>query len=229
MSKLVKAAPEWHAQAVGVIRSQFNEISDAFMSAARRATWLGLFLNYVKEKGKADKSIPHSQFGPWLEQNLPDISRRAISRYMTIGRDMAEKAKVQIGKNCHFDQMANPNYLPEKVEKLLEGKNQTELFLEARQAEEIADEVCNTRKRGRRKGEGGNSAEHLAAIKAAEEKARLDNLTVEARERRQWLLDFCGPESLGKIPDAEAAKFIDVMETAWAFCRDLRNARKKKS
>jgi hypothetical protein len=148
---------------------------------------------------------------------------------MNLGRHVEEKAKLQNDKNYHFDDLRNPNRLPPAVESLIEGKTQNELFLEFKQAEEIEDEVEIQPKRGRRKGEGGNSAEHLAAIKAAEEKARLDNLTVEARERRQWLLDFCGPESLGKIPDAEAAKFIDVMETAWAFCRDLRNARKKKS
>lgn len=223
-AKLTKEPPAWHAEVIGRIRAGFDEIHQQFYSASRRAVWLGIYLHQAKERGKADKSIPHGQFGPWLKNNLPDLSRDTVAVYMTIGRGVLEKAKLSFSK-FGKSEFCHDGKLPEKIESLIAGKNQQALFLEFKQAEEIEDGILAP-KRGRRKGEGGNSAEHLAAIKAAEEKARIDNLTIEAKDTAKWLLENCDPEGLGKIPDAAFAKFCQSIETAWTFCRDLRTARK---
>lgn len=226
-TKPTKAVPSWHAEAIGLVRANFNHIHTAFLSASRRAVWLGLFLNYIKERGKKDGSIPHGQFRPFLQTNFPDTSISQAAVYMAIGRGVAEKAKLQISGNRTFATLANPEQLPPAVEKLIAGKDQQALFLEFKQAEEDDEGNLNP-KRGRRKGQGGNSAEHLAAIRAAEEKARIENLELEAKDFAEWFLKNCGPEGVGKISDKAFLKFCDAIQTGWEFCSHLRAARSKK-
>jgi hypothetical protein len=54
MSKLTiaKEAPDWHAEAIGLINGNFSAIDAALLEAGRKAIWLGLFLNRVKRRGK---------------------------------------------------------------------------------------------------------------------------------------------------------------------------------
>jgi hypothetical protein len=224
--KLSTRAPEWHAEAATLIKAQADAIHTAFLNATRRAAWLGLFLNHVKVRGKADGSIPHGQFGPWLDKHLPELSRRTAGFYMSIGANLAEKAKVQIGENRQFAAMVKGE-IPESVEALIDGKTQNALFLEAKQAE-LKDDFLSP-KRGRLKGQGGASHEQRAAAQARDEAARIEALELDAESFGKWLDDSCDDKHLGLIHDAPFNALLDSLEAAVAYLRTVRTARKQKA
>jgi hypothetical protein len=119
----------WHAEAVQMLKDNFSQIHSAFCDATKRAVWFGMFLNYIKERGKKDNTIPHGQFIPWLEKNYPELSRSQSKVYMQIGRDVCEKGKVQIADYRLF---ANWSDLPKSILDIIEGKTQHQLLLEFR-------------------------------------------------------------------------------------------------
>ena len=150
-NKLQKTAPAWHADAVTLLNENFGKIDAAFTDATKRAVWMGMFLNHVKARGKGDGSIPHGTFGPWLKKNVPDLGHSQINVYMSLAVGVCEKGEFQI---TDFGNFADIGHLPPKIEKLIEGQTQSQLFLSFKQAE--ADEDGNLKpKIGRVKGEGG--------------------------------------------------------------------------
>jgi hypothetical protein len=178
MNKLTKLPPAWHAEAATNLRASFGEIHRSFLDATRRAVWLGLFLNAIKEKGKADGSIPHGEFRPWVARNIPDLSYDTITTYMSIGRGVIETGKLQvtdyIGFADHQSKNGHPLFdhdgkLPPNVEKLIEGKTQRQLCLEFKQGKLDDDDESHPRP-GRRTGEGGRRALTIDETAAAFQK-----------------------------------------------------------
>jgi len=162
--QLQKAVPAWHAEAVTMLKGNFAKIHATFCDATKRAVWLGFFIVSIKERGKADGSIPHGQFMPWLAQHFPDISERQLRVYQALARNVAEKGHVQIadfrlfenGGSCRFEE------LPDKVLKLIEGKTQDQLMFSFKQVEDVNDGELRA-KRGRAKGQGGATREQRNA------------------------------------------------------------------
>jgi hypothetical protein len=150
-ARLTIVAPAWHAEAATMLQQNFAKVHASFCDATKRAVWLGLFLGYIKERGRADKSIPHGRFGTWMEANVSEVSWNLANRYMAIGRGVAEKGKFQI---VHFAQFAQSGNLPDPVLALIEGKTQQQLFLEFKQVEQGPDGEFHV-KHGRLKGQGG--------------------------------------------------------------------------
>lgn len=178
---LTKLPPAWHAEAIGILKDNAAGIHAAFLDATKRAVWLGIFLNEIKERGKADESIPHGQFGPWLEKNLPDLSWHQANVYMRLGRGVVEKGKVQIGD---FLQFARGGKLPESALKLIEGKTQQQLCLEFKQMEQNDATGEMEKKVGRLQGEGPLPLEKRnlrKQIEAADE--------VDEESCRSWVAD----------------------------------------
>lgn len=173
-NKLQKAAPAWHAEAVTMLKGNFEKIHTTFCDATKRAVWLGFFIVSIKERGKADNSIPHGQFMNWLQKHLPEISARQTQVYQSLARNVAEKGKIQIRDFRVFENGA----LPDKVLKLIEGKTQDQLLFEFKQVEEVNDGELRG-KRGRKKGEGGATVEQRHA-----HKIKLQELDMKAREAR---------------------------------------------
>lgn len=166
---LTKRVPAWHAEAKQILSSQFAAVHEAFVSATNRAVWLGLFLNYLKERGKEDGSIPHGEFGPWLGRELPDIPWRQAQRYMDLGRGVAEKGHFELADFCEFARDNKMDFLrilkahdlspklleiKETVERIVGGKTQVQLMLELKNV----DAEGNPRGPGRLPGEGGRPA-----------------------------------------------------------------------
>jgi hypothetical protein len=220
-------APEWHAEAVSLIKQNFDSIHSALLSARNRAAWLGTFVRYVKFRGKEDGSIPHGQFGPWLGRHLPEISRSTIGNYMAFAESLGEKTGTQIAKNWKFAAVVNAGGLPEPVEKLLADKTAYSVFLEAKQAE-LKDDIL-VPKRGRLKGHGGASHEQRAAAQARDEAARIEALELDAESFCKWLDDSCDDKHLGLIHDAPFNALLDSLEAAIAYLRTVRTARKQKA
>ena len=217
--------PDWHKEAVGLIQQNFTAVTSAFLDATRRAAWLGLFLNYVKVRGKQDKSIPHGQFRPWLKSNLPDVSTSQACFYMTLGRNLAEKASLQMSGNRNFATVVNAGQIPESVEKLISGKTQNALFLEYKQAEENRDELLLKPKRGNLSGKGNPKINRVLA-QEAEEKARLEALDLRAVETSEWLMQIADDKHLGLISDLSRAQLLESMDVASAYIRRLESAKK---
>lgn len=132
-----KAPPRWHAEAAQLLTENFGAIHAAFTDATKRAVWMGMFLNHIKAKGKEDGSIPHGEFMPWLEKNVPDVPGRTARTYMKLADGVCEKNQIQIGQ---FSQFAGlPGHLPPKIEKAIEGQTQQQLFLSFKNVDENGD------------------------------------------------------------------------------------------
>jgi hypothetical protein len=168
----IQDAPAWHAEARELLDTHFAAIHAAFLDSTNRAVWLGLFLNQVKLRGKYDGSIPHGEFGPWLRRTCPGIAWSTACTYMTLARNVAERAELKIsdfvkfadGANLSFLQVLEGQSLPtrladfrERVKKLIAGKTQQQLLLSFRQADATDDATWRARV-GRRPG-GSHPAE----------------------------------------------------------------------
>jgi hypothetical protein len=218
MPKLTKRAPDWHQDAAGLIRENFDLIHTSFLNATRRAAWLGLFLNYVKIRGKQDGTIPHGQFGPWLEQHIPDLSRSQLGAYLTMGLRLAEKAKIQISDNRKFATVVNAGEIPEPVAALIDNKTQNALFLEFKQAE-LKDDYLRP-KRGNLSGKGNTKKQRVDA-QASTESARLEALELQADTNTAWLLENSDDQHFGLLSDDTRAELLDALDTAATYLRHL--------
>ena len=224
MSKaLQKTAPKWHDEAKQLLAENFGKIHTAFQDATKRAVWLGMFLNHIKEKGKADESIPHGQFGPWLEKNVPEISRDTVATYMNLAKSVCEKGKFEISE---FPKFAQLGHLPPKIEKMIEGQTQQQLFLEFKNV----DGDGNPRKPGQQKGSKGltkemrmkaayeNQAEHLKDLKVTTE-VICETITRE--------LNLKGFAALDETPGGAKVleDLIATIEDAHSFFTNLKKGR----
>jgi len=114
----------WHGEAVKLLKDNFGKIHSAFTDATKRAVWMGMFLNHIKAKGKEDDTIPHGEFIPWLEKNVPEVPVRTAQTYMQLAVGVCEKGKFEIRQFSAFAQIGN---LPPQIEKLVDGKTQEQL------------------------------------------------------------------------------------------------------
>ncbi len=215
--------PEWLKESAGLLRQNFSHIHCALLDAAKRAAWLGLFLNYIKERGKEDHSISHGQFGPWLKNNLPDLNRDTVAFYMAIGRNIAKKTKLQFSK-FGKSEICQRGELPDNVLLLVEGKTQNQLFLEFKQAK-VQDD-CLVVAPGRAKGCRGTSKTQRDDAKATEEAGRRKALAHDSRAFRNWIDKNCDDRGFGTLPDAEAVALEESCRLAAGFLHSLNTARK---
>ena len=173
MNQLTKLPPAWHQDAAQSLKQSFDAIHIDFLNSTRKAVSLGLFLNAIKVRGKEDGSIPHGEFRPWCEKNVPDLNPYTLSTYMTIGRGVIEKAQLEIADFAAFASgsqkigdlsFAHSGQLPSKVEDLISGKTQQQLLLAFKQTRLKND--CYDPTVGRQPGEGGREAEPDGDISA---------------------------------------------------------------
>ena len=199
-NKLTKLAPAWHAEAVEMLKGNFQNIHQTFLDATKRAVWMGLFLNHIKERGREDKSIPHGEFLPWLEKNVSGISYTQAKIYMSLARDVAEKGNFQI---AGFRTFCLNGQLPPAVEKIVEGKTQQQLFLEFKQGK-FDDEGNLIKTAGRSAGcEGGFHGHKTLEQRRAWALSRVGHGIKE--------LDKCGEEVL-LLPDDTLLAMISSLE-----------------
>jgi hypothetical protein len=198
-NKLQKIAPAWHGEAKKLLAENFAKINSAFLDSTKRAVWLGIFLNHIKDKGKADGSIPHGMFGPWLKENLTDVPWDRANEYMRIGREVCEKGKFQIRD---FPQFAASGNLPSQILQLVEGKTQKQLFLEFKQVEMGEDGEFRV-KRGRAKGSNGNPKHVRDAGKFRNEQERLDALKLKMDEVSDWLDENLNLKGFPKVDEVK--------------------------
>jgi len=188
-----RRAPAWHAEAAQLIRDNFADISKALFDATRRAVWLGLLLQQVKARGKADGSIPHGQFRRWVETNIPDLPYRTTSFYLTIGKGALEAANLQPSKGQILP-FCQPGRLPKEIEPIIEGKTQQQLFLQFKQAK--VEDDCYVSTPGNRSGKGCTREMRLLAAQR-DEAAQLEADEIFAHQVADWLLHAASDDRLG--------------------------------
>lgn len=174
MDKVDKKAPEWHAKIAAEIAREYVETNELNETARRRRARIGLMLIWVKEAGKADGSIPHGQFGPWLEKHLPKMPRATAGDYITEAGSICELLHWQKGEIRHFE--TPPHLLlaakaeslkgveKERQKKLMDVVEQLKHFRAVTQYKQVElKDDATVAKKGRRKGEGGASREQRLA------------------------------------------------------------------
>jgi hypothetical protein len=181
MANLTKKAPEWHAKVAAEIAREYAETNAVNETIRQRRARLGLMLIWTKEAGKADLSIPHGQFGDWLEKNLPEIPRSTLGDYITEAKSICDLLHWKLGELPAFK--TPPHLLlsakvsdlkgPDKehhgkLVKVIEQQSHFRAITKYAQVE-LKDDAT-VPKVGRAKGEGGASKEqrHAAKLKLRE-------------------------------------------------------------
>jgi hypothetical protein len=210
---LTKPTPAWHAEALNIVRGNFPIIFSDLCSAAKRAVWMGIFFSYIKERGKADESIPHGQFLPWIHNNFPEFSKRTAQSWMRSGADILADADIQIGNFGQFEKRslcifahdgnsglmelwtAPVEKLPaaireirECIDAAIENKKKGRmLVISPVQVNEKDDDA--ERKRGRLPGEGGRPPELKGTIEEV----------ATARRKTSWRASCKAADELEKV------------------------------
>lgn len=191
MSKhLEKPSPAWHAKVIAEINREFTETNELSETARRRRARLGLMLIWVKEAGKADGSIPHGMFGPWMKKNLAGIPIGTAGDYITEANSILGLLKWQ---NSEIPKFENPPHLllaakpdalkgvekdrQKKLADVIEQQKHIRAVTQYKQVE-IKDDAT-VAKIGRAKGEGGATREQRNA-----HKLKLREMDVTARKHR---------------------------------------------
>ena len=221
MKALTKTPPPWHQEAKQLLTENFEKIHLAFTDATKRAVWLGMFLNHIKARGKEDGSIPHGQFGKWLEQNVPDLDRKTISTYQRIANGVCEKGKFQNGNFSHFAEIGQ---LPPPIEQLVEGKTQQQLLINFGQIDDENPEV-NAGRRGQKPGSKGLTKEQRAKAAERAEQEFLNELEETVVERTAWLLEIADAKHLGALEVGVLRKFVEAAEIAGNFAKSIIKSR----
>ena len=234
--KLTKRIPAWHAEVAAELNKDFSEINALEMSARKRRAYLGLKFIWVKEMGKADGSIPHGQYEPWLEKNLPQIPRTTIGDYMTEARSLCERMGWQISDIRIFDVpphklLESPDAAKTKKDResqqllldLVEGRGKFRPVTEYKQVEEGEDVGERRTKLGRRKGEGGATREQRELARIADVEERKTMLRTKSIEITNWLMHHADTDGLLLIAGTpECDELLKAMKyTLGAFRHQL--------
>lgn len=198
-----------------MLLENFQRVHAMFTESTKRAVWMGMFLNHIKQRGKEDKSIPHGQFGPWLEATVPQLNRDTVATYMRLATGVCEKGKFEISE---FPKFASNGKLPPQLEQLVEGKTQQQLFLEFKQADPDEPENPNA-KRGQLKGSKGLTKEQREKAAQRAEQERLNDLEEEVIEMTERLLEIADAKNLGALESKLLKRFSDAADNASGFAK----------
>lgn len=243
MSKLTKISP-WHEKFAAVINTQFADVDELFRKALDQKVKIGFLLVMAKEQGKADGSIPHGQFGPFLEKMCPNTSWQRICECMKMARNIAQAGDFQISGFRKFAAgrdfepaalLGNGQGLPapiktflEHVDKSVSGATQNKLMvLNIRQAEEGDNGEIDT-KHGRLKGKGGASAAQRAAAKARVEAGEIAAMETWADDAIEVITQSADDAHWGKIADDKAKQLLEAFELGAGYLKRLIQGRKQK-
>ena len=243
MNKLTKLAPAWHAEVAAELNKDFTEINAVEMTQAKRRAYLGLKFIFVKEKGKADQSIPHGAFSDWLEENCPAIPRRTIGDYITEAKSLMERMGWQNGEIRHFEipphkllEMPKGDLKPkdQKAQQLLldlvEGNGKFRRVTEYKQVKEGADAGERTNARGAAKGSRGCTKEMRLKAQYATDAERLLALKLWTEGAAMNLTDNLHLQGFPRLDEVKGGKkilddFIAVVADAHSFLQNLKKSR----
>lgn len=229
MSKIQKLAPAWHTEAIAELKKDFGEINALENSAAKRRAYLGLKLIFIKEKGRADNSIPHNEWVSFFEEHFTGITIRTAQRYMTEGESVAERMGWQ--KRQFVVLEVPPHRLLELPAAKLEAKDQkTQQLLfdmidergrfQRRTVYNQVDEK-GVVKRGQLPGSKGNTKKMRLESKFADDKQRMEALAVNVPMVARWLAMNCNATGFPQLAKDKREQIIAAIEDAHLFFKSL--------
>lgn len=212
-----KEIPAWHAEAAAALNSNFAPIDSAFHEAKRRAIWYGMFLIHVKERGKADKSIPHGQFKKWIKLHLPDIPRTTVASYITSAKELLGKIKLS-HKKFQALEFSTDGKLPKQIEEgIAKVESRFQLHMEYKQSK-IEDDALVTA-RGRIKGQGGATKKQREDAQARKERLRREKVEVWSINAVDTLKEYADAKHFGELTDETKQALADAMRLALPFLK----------
>lgn len=228
-------APGWHAQIAAELTREFAEANELSESVRRRRLRLGFMFIFAKEQGKADGSIPHGQFGAWLEANCPAIPRSTAGDYITEANSACDllhwrKSEVRIFAP-HRLLLARDEELAgaDKTRKarLLEltgPQSGIRAVTEYKQAQ-LRDDATVGR-RGAVKGSPGLTREMRLAARALVEKKRQELVKKDLVRITAWLRRHADARALVGVEDGAIEAAGAAARTFADFVQRLQEARR---
>lgn len=212
--------------------ARLKEMVAEAQNGLRRVVALGLFCFEIKSK------LKHGQFQPWLQTNCPDISLRSLKSYMQLTAGVLQKCKINLkaflakGQSLPISHSGEILSLPdakvpeeakpirEKICSIIDGKSQSQLFFEFKQADEDDDKLQP--KRGRKKGQGGATKEQRAKAAEREELERITALKLDMEDFAKWIDKNGDDKSIGATRGSkEWNKLKEAVETLAGYMRKL--------
>ncbi len=235
MSKTLTRIPTLKVGTDAAAAKYLTEAYGEAQNGLRKVIAVGLCCFSIK------KQLPHGQFQNWLEANCPGLSYRSLAAYMQLTKNVLEKcgfrtlgAYFKSAEPLHFSHGGEILLLPdagfpeagkpirEKICAVIDGKTQSQLFLEFKQVDEDGEKP----KRGRLKGQGGATREQRAAAKDAEDRAEIEAMELDAEDFCKWIDKVCDQNHLPLINASAWAKLFDRQKLLGDFMRGIERSRK---
>jgi hypothetical protein len=215
------------------VAAQLKTLVSEAQIGLRRVVALGLFCFDIKSQ------LPHGQFQPWLKEHCEDLSLRSLKAYMQLTAGVLKKCGTSVkgflakGQSLPFSHSGEILLLPDnkvpdaakplrdKICSLIDGKSQSQLFFEFKQA----DEDSAKPKRGRLKGQGGASKEQRLAAQMADEKARIAKDELDAKNFCKWIDQVAELTRLPKISDKVWQTLFERQQLLGDFMKRVNESR----
>jgi len=241
MSKhLEKQSPAWHAKVIAEINREFAEMNELSETARRRRARLGLMLIWLKEAGKADGSIPHGMFGPWMDKNLPGIPRTTAGNYISEANsicDLLKWQKTQIGlfetppHKLLAAKLEDLKGVDKERHKKLSDVIDQQKHIQAvtKYAQVEVKDDATVPKRGRVKGEGGATKEQRALARQIQAETEIKGLRIQVTQFGELADALANDKAIGE-PEIQE-QFEEVfpkIENLFRYMQRIQTARGKK-
>jgi hypothetical protein len=237
MNKIEKHSPKWHAEVAAELNKEANQLVALGEEVATRRTRFGFMLVWIKAMGKADDSIPHGGFRPWLAKHCPNLSLSTAGEWITQAKSLMDPLKWKESDLVQFPIPPHRLLLAKSDDLKGEDKAHLKALTDAQKKfvpltrytqVELKDDA-SVPKIGRAKGEGGASREQRAAHKQKQHE-------MDIKERKAFLVNLGEAADLAAnkkgIGDPEcAAEFAEVfpkIENLFRFMQSVREARGQK-
>jgi len=225
--------PDSEELRIKTLRALYNDAQ----TGLRRVVAFGLYCFQVKA------AMPHGQFMPWLKKELPDLGDRTVRTHMGLTKNVLEACGIkmadylQIGCTqpiCRTGKFllmpekkvpAEVKPLREKICALVDGKTQRQLQLEFTQVDEDENGELKP-KRGQLKGSKGLTKEQRLAAKEREERERIEDMELDAKDWIKWAEKHADDKHIGSMAATMPPKLREAAELIVAYCRDLEQRRK---
>jgi hypothetical protein len=187
MSKIEKSVPKWHAEVAAELNKESAALAAMGEEVANRRTRFGFMLVWIKAMGKADGSIPHGGFRPWLAKHCPKLSLSTAGEWITQAKSLMDPLKWKEADLVGFtipphrlmlassDDLAGQDKAHHKA--LADAQKKFVPLTRYTQVEMKDD--ASVPKIGRAKGEGGATKEQRHA-----HKQKLAEMDIKARKAR---------------------------------------------
>ena len=192
---------------------ELNKLIKDAESGLVRILKVGFFLECLAD------DLPHGMLGPWVEAHC-NREWRTVRRWKQVSAGVGEALGITLQQRLEYklhEVLSLPlKKVPEqlkevrqKIDAEIAGKSYRQLFLELKQ---VHEEDATKPKRGRRKGEGGNSAEALERARLLAEQEEIAALNLWCEETATGIMERADDAGLGRPGVKDSAEYKKLME-----------------